>query len=425
VATSTNSATEIAELIKSRKGWYLGDSIHGVQARPGPPRPQQVLPLGDWRFWLLLAGRGFGKTRVGAENVIDYACEHPGARIAVVGATSGDVRSICFEGDSGLLACLPSACANGYNRTLQELRLPNGTLITGYSAEKPGRLRGPQHEFAWADEIAQWQYGDTWDMLKLGLRHGDSRAIITTTPLPKKIIRELLADPKCHVTRGSTYDNRSNLSEGFFADIVKKYDGTRLGRQELHAEILDDVPGALWIRKWIEGARRKVAPDLARVVVAIDPAVTSGEDADETGIVVVAKGFDGRGYVLADRSCRISPDQWARRAIDAYKEFRADRIIAETNNGGDLVERVIRTVDPNVSYKSVHASRGKRTRAEPVAALYEQGRVSHVGEHAELEDQMVVFVPDQSEGSPDRVDALVWGLSELFLENKEVRLRVL
>lgn len=332
------------------------------------------------------------------------------------------------EGESGILAISPDPKPL-YEPSKRRLTWPNGAIATTFSAEEPERLRGPQHDAAWCDELAAWEYAqETWDMLMFGLRLGDDpQCVITTTPKPVKIVRELLNDPTCITTRGSTFENKANLSPAFVAEIVKKYEGTRLGRQELYAEVLDDVPGALWTRSMIESTRRRreLKPDMSRVVVAIDPAVTSGEEADETGIVVAARGVDGRGYVLADLSCRLSPDAWAKRAVNAYREFEADRIVAETNNGGDLVERVIRTVDANVPYRAVTASRGKRVRAEPIAALYEQGRVSHVGGFSELEDQMCMFVPDNFDGSPDRVDALVWALSDLMLDSRQFVIRAL
>jgi predicted phage terminase large subunit-like protein len=255
-------------------------------------------------------------------------------------------------------------------------------------------------------------------MLTFGLRLGkDPRVVATTTPRPIQLIRDLLKSPTTHITRGSTRDNEANLAPQFMEQIVGKYAGTRLGRQELEGELLDDVPGALWNRKQLDDLRVDIHSELVRIVIPIDPAMTSGEKADETGIVPVGLGADGHGYVLSDLSCRMSPDGWARRAVQAYHELKADRIIAEVNNGGELVENVIRTVDPQVSYKAVHASRGKRVRAEPVAALYEQGKVHHVGMYTDLEDQMCNFTPDGYDGSPDRVDSLVWGLTELMLGN--------
>jgi predicted phage terminase large subunit-like protein len=393
-------------------------------------RPDQIPPDGPWRNWLILSGRGWGKTRTGGEFVrAEVERLGPNARIAIIGQTVADVRKVMMEGESGLLACYPPDRQPEYVPTKGEVYFPNGALGLTYSGDSPGQLRGPQHHAYWADELAKWQYPtEAWDNLEFGLRLGENpRGVITTTPQPIKVIRELMKDALTRTTRGSTFDNAGNLPPAVLQRFRDKYEGTRIGRQELYGEVLDDVPGALWTRKLIEDARlpSHPLPDFARVVVAIDPAVTSGEDADETGIVVCGRGVDGRGYVLADLSCRLSPDGWAKRAVNAYHEFRADRIVAEVNNGGDLVERVIRTVDRNVSFKAVHASRGKRVRAEPVAALYEQARVSHCGAFDALEDQMCMFVPDQFDGSPDRVDSLVWAISDLMLEGKQVNIRVL
>ena len=371
-------------------------------------------------MWLLLAGRGFGKTRTASEDMAAYGLDNPGANLAVVAETFSDARDVCFEGESGLLACLPESSVRLWNRSIGELFLSNGTKYKVFSGDKPGGLRGYQHNRAWVDELAKFRYArETWTQLMLGLRSGENpQVVVTTTPRPISLLKDLRKRENTHVTTGSTFDNAANLAAPFLQEIRERYEGTRVGRQELYAEILDDVPGALWTRAMLERAFAKEAPLLSRVVVAIDPAVTSGEDADETGIVVAGKGRDGRAYVLADRTCRLSPDGWARRAVAAFEEFGADRIVAEANNGGDLVERVVRTVSPRISYKKVHASRGKRVRAEPVAALYEQGKVSHVGGFPELEDQMVAFVPEGSEESPDRVDALVWALTELMLVTK-------
>ena len=381
-------------------------------------RPNQVPPPGDWRTWLVLAGRGFGKTRTGAEWVREQVEQGQCSRMALVAPTAADARDVMVEGESGILAISPPWFRPLYEPSKRRLTWPNGAIATTYSADEPDRLRGPQHDGAWADELAAWKYSETWDMLMFGLRLGaDPRAVVTTTPKPVRLIRELLAAATTVVTRGSTYENADNLAPAFFEKIISKYEGTRLGRQELHAEVLDDVPGALWARKMLDDLRRLAAPDLVRVVVAVDPAVTSEEGSDETGIVVAGKGADGHGYVLEDLSGRFSPDAWARRAVDAYQERQADRVIAEVNNGGDLVETIVRTVDARVSYKGVHASRGKQTRAEPVAALYEQGRIHHVGSLEDLEDQMCTWLPGMK--SPDRMDALVWALTELMLDGQE------
>jgi predicted phage terminase large subunit-like protein len=295
---------------------------------------------------------------------------------------------------------------------------PNGAVATTYSAEEPDRLRGPQHDAAWCDELAAWRYDEAWDMLMFGLRLGaDPRGVVTTTPRSGRLLRSLITDPTVKVTRGTSFDNRANLAPAFFDAIVTRYRGTRLGRQELLAELLDDVPGALWSRDSLERGGVPVAPALARIVVAIDPAASSGETADETGIIVAALGEDGHGYVLDDLSGRYAPPEWARRAVAAYKSHGADRIVAEANNGGEMIEATLRVIDANVAFRAVHASRGKRVRAEPVAALYEQGRVHHVGRLTALEDQMCAFTGARAgDGpSPDRVDALVWALTDLMV----------
>jgi len=309
-----------------------------------------------------------------------------------------------------------------YEPSLHRLTWKNGAVATLFSADEPNRLRGPQHDLAWCDELAAWRYPAAWDMLMFGLRLGaDPRCVVTTTPRPIRLIRELLADPKVAVTRGRTEENRKHLAPAFLEQIVRRYRGTRLGRQELDGEILDDMPGAFWTHGIIDAARMNAAPDLVRVVVAIDPAVSSSETADETGIIIAGRDADGHGYVLADASGHCAPAEWAKAAVTAYAAHRADRIVAEVNNGGEMVEAMLRVVDPSVPLAAVHASRGKVARAEPVAALYEQGRVHHLGALPLLEDQMCAFTPgahgdgEAAGGSPDRVDALVWALTDLLL----------
>lgn len=295
-----------------------------------------------------------------------------------------------------------------------EIKLTNGSSIKLFSAQEPDRLRGPQFHGAWCDELAAWDYPDTWDQLQFGLRLGTHpQTIVTTTPRPVPLIKNLLArtDGSVHVVRGSTFDNAKNLAPSALAQLRSRYEGTRLGRQELFAEVLEDVEGALWTHDLI---LRCEVPELTRIVVAIDPAVTSGEHSDETGIIAVGKGIDGRAYVLADRSCRDTPSGWAHRAVALYNELGADRVVAEKNQGGDLIEQTIRTVAPTIPYKGITAKQGKRLRAEPIAALYEQGRVSHCGEFQKLEQQMLEWVPD-SGTSPDRLDALVHAIQELGL----------
>src|SRR6266446_1935143 len=391
---------------------------------PALARPNQLPPSSTWwQIWLLLAGRGFGKTRTLAEWVCGQVACGQARRIALVAATAADARDVLVEGESGILAVAPSWCRPVYEPSKRRLTWPNGAIATTFSAEEPERLRGPQHDAAVCDELGSWSRPETWDMLQFGLRLGrNPRCLVATTPRPTKLIRELLAREghDVVVTRGSTYENRANLAPGFFGQIIRKYEGTRLGRQELDAELLEDTPGALWSHGSIEASRLRSAPQMTRVVVAIDPAVTSGEEADETGIVVAGKDKHGHGYVLADISGRYPPIEWARLAITAYRTHRADRIVAEVNNGGDMVGATLRMIDPNVAFTAVRASRGKVVRAEPVAALYQQGRVHHIGTFPQLEDQMTNFTSDIDRAaagySPDRVDALVWGFSDLLVE---------
>jgi len=388
-------------------------------------RPAQLPPQGNWRVWLLLAGRGFGKTRTGAELMRARVAAWTARRVALVAPTAADARNVMVEGESGILAISPPWDRPRYEPSKRRLTWPNGAIATLYSADEPERLRGPQHDATWCDELGSWRYPEAWDMLMFGLRLGtDPRVVVTTTPRPTKLIRALIADPTAIVTRGSTYENRANLAPAFLEQIVRKYEGTRLGRQELEAELLDDVPGALWSRGIIEAARARTAPTLIRVVVAIDPAATSTRDADETGIIVAGKDEQGQGWVLADVSGRYQPTEWAKTAISAYRAHHADRVVAEVNHGGEMVEATLRVIDPNVAFAAVRASRDKVTRAEPVAALYEQGRVHHLGAFPQLEDQMCSFTPSgvrdfaiRSAGdSPDRVDALVWALTDLLVE---------
>ncbi|WP_207211388.1 MULTISPECIES: DNA-packaging protein [Rhodoplanes] len=390
-------------------------------------RPEQIAPPGDWLTWVILAGRGFGKTRAGAEWVRSCVCGATplgrGAyqRIALIAETAADARDVMVEGDSGILAVHPPAFRPCYEPSKRRLTWRNGAVATLFNATEPDQLRGPQFDVAWCDELAKWAYArETWDMLQFGLRLGTRpRQLVTTTPRPIPVLKEVLASPSTVVTRGRTRDNAANLAPAFMASIQERYAGTRLGRQELDAEILDDVPGALWTRAMIDAARVRQAPELIRVVVAVDPSGTKGQsdDGDEIGIVVAGKGADGMAYVLADRTCKLSPDGWGRRAVEAYRELKADRIVAERNFGGAMVEHVIRTVDRTVSFREVTASRGKVARAEPVAALYEQGKVRHVGAFPALEDQMCAFTPEGfiGDGSPDRADALVWAMTELMI----------
>lgn len=383
-------------------------------------RPTQTPPDGDWLVWLILAGRGFGKTRTGAEWIAEQAWRHPGTRWAIVAPTFGDARDTCVEGESGLLHALGGEVKT-WNRSLGELELVGGSKVKLFSADEPERLRGPQHHGAWCDELAAWRYPEAWDQLQFGLRLMapglEPRTVVTTTPKPTKLVRGLVDRGTTHVTRGSTFENEANLAPAALEELRSLYEGTRIGRQELYAELLLDTPGALWTMAMLDadGVRVDHVPDLVRVVTAIDPAVTSGEDADETGIVTVGQDHDGDLWVLADDTTKATPEGWASVAIGAMDRHGSDRIVAEVNNGGDLVESVLRAVDRTVPYRKVHASRGKRVRAEPVAAMYEQGRVHHVRGLEELEAQMCSWTPDGGQGSPDRLDALVWACTELGL----------
>jgi len=388
-------------------------------------RPDQLPPEGDWFTWLVLAGRGFGKTRMGSEWVRKIAAENPGCRIALVAETAADARDVMVLGDSGLIACDPTLTPESWSPTNRRVTWPNGSQAWVYNATEPDQLRGPQHHFAWIDELAKFRYIQrTWDQVMFGLRLGEHpRVLVTTTPQPKPLIKALVASPTTHVTRGATMDNIANLAPTAVKEMYDRYAGTRLGRQELEGEILGDIPGALWQRDDIEETRIwEVPEDMERVYVAVDPAASSKEKADETGIIVIglARDKDGyaRGYVLEDASLRGTPEEWGRTAVKMYRKWSADKIIAEKNNGGEMVEHVLKTVDRSIAVELVHASRGKFIRAEPVSALYEQKRVHHVGEFRELEDQMCEFsidnLRDENTGSPDRVDALVWGLTKIF-----------
>lgn len=387
-------------------------------------RPDQFAPPGDWRTWVVLAGRGWGKTRTGGEWVREQIEAGRCGRIALVAPTAADVRDVVVEGESGIIRSAPPWFRPIYEPSKRRVTWPNGAIATTYSADEPERLRGPQHDGAWADELAAWRYPEAWDQLMFGLRLGaDPRAVVTTTPKPVPLIIMLVKALTTVVTRGSTFDNAANLAPAFIQQIVNKYKGTRLGRQELYAEILDDTPGALWTRARIEELRvTKVPCEFVRMVIAIDPAVSADEGSDETGIVVAGLGADGHGYVMDDISRRDSPDAWARAAVTAYWKYKADRVVAEVNNGGDMVEFTLRTIDRDVAYKKLHASRGKITRAEPVAALYEQGKVHHVGYFGDMEDQMCSWTQGMS--SPDRMDALVWALTELMVEGHGIQVFV-
>lgn len=392
-------------------------------------RPSQQIPEGDWITWLILAGRGFGKTRTGAETIRSWQRMGFG-RFALIGETAADARDVMVEGESGILSIYPKDQRPKYEPSKRRLTWPNGAIATTYSAEDPDQLRGPQQEKFWGDEPAKWKYPDeTYSNLLFGLRLGERpQGVLTGTPRPTKFIKGLLEAAKTGrvvVTRASTFENIRNLS-GAFRSVIEKYEGTRVGRQELEAEVLEDVEGALWTLRRIDELRVAATPELIRVYVGVDPAVTATEESDETGIVVAGEGWctckrDEAGqpkrekhyFVLADCSVGVAaPPVWAARACNAYHDHKADRVIAEVNNGGDMVRTVIRQAGGKIPVQMVHATRGKITRAEPVSMLYEQGKVHHAGVFPELEDQMTTYVPGDGD-SPDRMDALVWAISTL------------
>ncbi len=386
-------------------------------------RPAQTAPPGDWLIWLVLAGRGFGKTRTGAEWVREKVESGKAGRIALVAPTAADSRDVMVEdiaqgGGSGILAISPPWSRPLYEPSKRRLTWPNGATATTYSADEPDRLRGPQHDLAWADESASWHYIETWDMLMFGLRLGDNpQCCVTTTPKPVQLIRDLKARVGKDVvlTMGNTYDNAVNLAPSFLSVILNKYQGTRLGRQEIYAELLDDNPEALWKRVQIDEDRKTEYPRLTRIVVALDPEAESSEGSAETGIVVAGLGVDGHGYLLEDATLRGTPREWASQGVACYHKHRADRLVAEKNNGGEMVEHTVKTVDPNIAYKEVHASRSKQARAEPISALCEQHRIHHVGSFPLLEDQLCTWEPNTGLPSPDRLDAYVWAFTELMI----------
>ena len=385
-------------------------------------RPSQLPPPGDWNGWVVMAGRGFGKNRLASEFVHEEVQAKRAGRLALVAPTAADARDTIVEGESGILATAPSWCRPEYEPSKRKLTWPTGAVAHTFSSEEADRLRGPQFDLAFADELAAWHDPQsTWDMLMFGLRLGRPRWLVTTTPRPIKLLKGLLAreGQDVVVTRGSTFENAANLAPTFLAAIRARYENTRLGQQELFAAMLSETPGALWSTEMIERANEVgKLPDMRRVVVAVDPSGTRGasDDGDSIGIVVAGLGVDGLGYILADRTCKLSPDGWGRVAVKAYHDFKADRIVAERNFGGAMVEHVIRTVDQNIPYREVTASRGKVARAEPIAALYEQGRVKHAISMIALEDQMLAMTGSgfAGDGSPDRLDAAVWALTELM-----------
>lgn len=392
-------------------------------ARPELPETAEHM---DWRTWVFLGGRGAGKTRAGAEWLRVRAVgplakgQKPSMRLALVGPTQQHVRAVMIEGISGLLAIHPPQDRPTLEASKNQLTWPNGAIAQIFSAEDADNLRGPQFEAAWCDELCRWRRPDyAWDMLQLALRIGTRpQAVVTTTPRGSRFLRNLLAEPSTVLTHARTNDNAANLAPAFIAEIKRRYAGTLTGKQELEGEIIDEVTTGLWRRVWIEENRVRSAPEMLRIVVALDPPITSNANSDACGIIVAGVGIDGRAYVLADRTIRgREPTVWAKAAIAAYHDFSADRLVAETNQGGDLVVSVLRQVDHTIPIRKVLATRGKWMRAEPVAALYAEGRVVHVGTHGDLEQQLVAFGADglASGRSPDRLDALVWAITELLL----------
>lgn len=419
------SASSLASLPKEQQAHLLSqltdEEFEQLQhSWPFWARPEQLAPEGDWSYWLVLAGRGWGKTRTGVEWV-QQKVDEGYRRITIAGRTAADVRDILIQGESGFLNVGDPRKRPVYKPSQRALIWANGARALLLSADEPDTFRGQQHEAALADELAAWQYPDAWDQLLMGLRLPGvtPQACVTTTPRPTKIIRDLLADPATVITRGATRDNRANLSPKFFQSILRKYEGTRLGRQELDGEVLNDTPGALWTYSQMDKIRTHDVSGLVRIVIAVDPATTANDGSDETGII--ASGLDeaGYGYILDDASGKYSPNEWARKAIALATHHDADAIVIETNQGGDMVENTLRTVAPNIRIIRVHAKRGKRLRAEPVAALYEQHKIRHVFGLTTLEDQMCTWEPSSND-SPDRMDAAVYALTELMLGEQHV-----
>jgi phage terminase large subunit-like protein len=394
-------------------------------------RDSQLAPEGSWRTWLVMAGRGFGKTRCGAEWVLERVAQ--GARrIHLVGATAADVRDTMIEGESGILTVAPPHLRPEYIPSKRLLRWANGARALCFSAEKPRQLRGPQCDTAWADEPCAWEREDAWTQLMFGLRlWADPRCVVTTTPRPTKLVKAIIKAAGDTITRGSTYENAANLAEQYIAEIIAPYEGTRLGLQEIHAAMLEDTPGALWTLDLFDTTRiaASAAPAFDKVVVAVDPSASSSEGSAETGIIGAGVAGD-HGFVVDDRSGKMSPGEWGDTSVLLYDELEADEIIGEVNNGGDMVGHVIATAAEKLfregrrtspeppPYRAVHASRGKRTRAEPIATFYENGRCHNVGVHRALEDQSSTWDASSGAPSPDRMDAMVWALWALLIDPK-------
>lgn len=389
-------------------------------------RQDQRLPSGDWRVWLILAGRGFGKTRTGAETIRDLVAHSQYQRIGIIGATEFDTRSVMLEGQSGLLSCYPESEKPVYEPSKRLITWSNGATARLFSAEKPNQLRGPQFDFVWLDELCKFEKADAlWDQINFSLRIGQNpRALVTTTPKPMPLLNSFITDPAVHVTRGSTFDNAQNLSPSFLTAVKTKYEGTTLGRQELYGDIVDIGDGGLWSARLVQTAKLQPHETLKLVntIIAVDPAVTNTVHSDETGIIILGICQNQKAYVLDDLSGRFAPNQWIKIISEAYANYKASYVLLESNQGGDVLKSLLTTIDSTIRVKSVRATKNKYMRAEPVHALYEQGRVKHVNSLNLkcLEDQMLMFSKELIESqnaSPDRVDALVWGVSELLLKD--------
>ena len=384
---------------------------------------QLIKDQDDYNIQLFLAGRGFGKTLTLSYDATIYCLLNPNSIVGVVAPTYSDLKKIIFQGESGFLNIIDrELLANsGYNKTDNQIEFYNGSKIIGFPAIEPDRLRGNNFHRAYCDELASWRYAtETFDNLMMALRLGESpKCIITTTPRPIELIKQLVVRADTKVIKGNTFENADNLAPSTIKMLKERYSGTRLGQQELYGQILEDVEGALFNSAMIEQSRIEVTPDMQRIVIAVDPAVTANSNSDETGIIVAGRGVDNHFYILEDKSGVFSPDVWIKQAIELYYKFDADRIVCEVNNGGDLIEKLLRVQDVNVPYSSVRATRGKMLRAEPISALYEQGKVHHVGYFKELEEQMCSYTPDTIK-SPDRLDALVWGITSLMNSGKAI-----
>lgn len=407
---------KLLALLKKEKEWRIQESLRYDWQQVA--RKNQLPPQGNWRVWLILAGRGFGKTRTGAETLRQWIRQGICRRLALIAETEAEARQVMVEGPSGLLTVHPPSERPLYEPSKRILSWSNGAIATCYSAEAYEQLRGPQFDGAWIDELAKFREGEkVWDQLMFGLRLGQNpRVIVTTTPRPTKLLKRLVKAPEVHLTKGSTFENAKNLAKPFLDYIRHHYEKHWLGRQEIYADFIEKTEGALWTPSLLERARESFQNSpLQRIVIAIDPAVSHRANSDETGIIAAGLNAEGMGVILEDLSLKAPSHVWIQKTIDAYHRLKADRIVAEVNMGGELVEQLLRTHDHTVSYKPVRALRGKALRAEPIASLYERGKVWHASGFPELEEQLCSYKPGITTTSPDRLDALVWALTELML----------